>query len=132
MDELSTVVRDIELKVKELQVCHNIDLNLMQHIAGGSPCDVWVKMMEDEVAFRFSKAFACQRTHSISVSYPKTWWDYVKRDLLPKWFERRFPAQYESVTLEGEAVAAAMEIPDKYQPIIRLEKVEKGLPTWLK
>lgn len=31
------------------------------------------------------------------VSYPKSWWDYLKRDYAPKWFIKRFPVLFNHV-----------------------------------
>jgi len=54
-------------------------------------------------------------TKEVSVSYPATWWDAVKKRFAPKWFTDKYPINYTTVRLTAKEVYPLIAFPkDKH------------------
>ena len=47
-----------------------------------------------------------------SVSYPTSWWQHFKQDVMPKWFVKRYPVKLKTETYEYVADLSLVKVAD--------------------
>lgn len=73
-----------------------------------------------------------------SISYPTSWWQHFKQDVMPKWFVKRYPVKLKTETYEYVADLSLVKVAD-YQmleacgpnPIyVQLRRRDPALPDY--
>lgn len=81
-------IETVVLEKMRWQLSQGVASDLLQ----GVDVDMVVNEIIRGVEYRFFREVFTDKLHSISIEYPKTWWDAVKLRFFPKWLLDRKPA----------------------------------------
>jgi hypothetical protein len=104
---VNTNIDRIELKLDKL---------CLEHVASNYN---YSRMPKDQIGAsveRLVGTFIRKLQHSDqikwSVSYPSSWWQHFKRDMMPKWFIKRYPVTLKTESYEYIADLSLVKVAD--------------------
>lgn len=93
MYEANAQIEKIELEQIKFIVKSKIDARSV--CAYNMQLGRFVDHMTNEIAFEFSACVLGERQKPIELgSEPYTWWQMFKRDVMPRWFCKKFPVKH--------------------------------------
>lgn len=67
--------------------------------------------MLDTVSFTFRAHVLGEKQKPIKLGpYPKSWWQMFKRDVMPKWFTKKFPVKSEEFIIDASVLYPDLKI----------------------
>lgn len=93
------------------QLLRRIKLKLCHTYSGETLATLRIANYSDSLADRVTKAFIMTvyaqdlQEQTEVIRTPLTWWDHLKADHAPEWFDKRFPPKYETITVTFKPLA---------------------------
>lgn len=99
------------MNIIESETLRNIKLKLCHTYSKETLATLRIANYSDSLADKVTKAFIMTvyaqdlQEQTEVIRTPLTWWDHLKADHSPKWFDKWFPPKYETITVTFKPLA---------------------------
>lgn len=94
-----------------IKVCidYKIDRYAIHHDA--SYFGSWIDHFTNHISVQYSAFVLGENQKPIRLKpYPTSWWQMFKRDVMPKWFQKRFPVKSEEYVIDAKVIYPYLRI----------------------
>lgn len=100
-------------------------------IGGRFKAHAFLPATMDALVFQLVGYLAADHVDSVTIAYPRDWWEAVKQRFAPSWFTKRYPVVETRHVVDLKAVYPKIPLPEKFGPYIRVVQHKTERSDWM-